>query len=123
MQPVLNIPALSRLATRATTFANLHVKRLGHLMGQSKRQLARFEGACRHRDPVPLEYSIEWLTCAVASRFDAVMVASKYDTSNRRKPGQPPTVPQHRPPCRPADEGESAVGIPPDTRRSDAGMD
>ena len=25
-------------------------------------------------DPVPLEYSIEWLTCAVASRFDAVMV-------------------------------------------------
>ena len=24
--------------------------------------------------PVPLEYSIEWLTCAVASRFDAVMV-------------------------------------------------
>jgi hypothetical protein len=25
-------------------------------------------------DLVPLEYSIEWLTCAVASRFDAVMV-------------------------------------------------
>jgi hypothetical protein len=25
-------------------------------------------------DPVPLEYSIEWLTCAVASRFDAAMV-------------------------------------------------
>ena len=24
--------------------------------------------------PVPLEYSIEWLTCAVASRFNAVMV-------------------------------------------------
>jgi transcriptional regulator with XRE-family HTH domain len=24
--------------------------------------------------PVPLEYSIDWLTCAVASRFDAVMV-------------------------------------------------
>jgi hypothetical protein len=23
---------------------------------------------------VPLEYSIEWLTCAVASRLDAVMV-------------------------------------------------
>jgi hypothetical protein len=25
-------------------------------------------------DVVPLEYSIEWLTCAVASRLDAVMV-------------------------------------------------
>jgi hypothetical protein len=25
-------------------------------------------------NPVPLEYSIEWLTCAVASRLDAVMV-------------------------------------------------
>ena len=25
-------------------------------------------------EPVPLEYSIEWLTCAVASRLDAVMV-------------------------------------------------
>jgi hypothetical protein len=24
--------------------------------------------------PVPLEYSIEWLTCAVASRFDVVMI-------------------------------------------------
>jgi len=32
-------------------------------------------GAVDHeQDPVPLEYSIEWLTCAVASRFDAVMV-------------------------------------------------
>jgi hypothetical protein len=28
----------------------------------------------RPGDGVPLEYSIEWLTCAVASRFDAVMV-------------------------------------------------
>jgi hypothetical protein len=26
------------------------------------------------RDPVPLEYSIELLTCVVASRLDAVMV-------------------------------------------------
>jgi hypothetical protein len=25
-------------------------------------------------DPVPLEYSIEWLTCAIASRLDVVMV-------------------------------------------------
>jgi len=56
---------------------------------------------------VPLEYSIAWLTCAIASRLDAVfpvtpgtllawhrkLAASKYDTSNRRKPGRPPTVP------------------------------
>jgi hypothetical protein len=81
---------------------------------------------------VPLEYSIEWLTCAIARRLDAVMVragdrawfaalarliprrrlteifpvtpatllawhrklaAAKYDTSKRRKPGRPPTVP------------------------------
>jgi hypothetical protein len=27
-----------------------------------------------HGAGVPLEYSIEWLTCAVASRLDAVMV-------------------------------------------------
>ena len=27
--------------------------------------------------------------------------------------------PEHRPPCRPAGEGESAVGIPPDPRRAD----
>ena len=36
------------------------------------RSLARFmEGL---PNPVPLEYSIEWLTCAVASKADAVMV-------------------------------------------------
>ena len=31
-------------------------------------------GADRVRDGVPLEYTIEWLTCAVASSLDAVMV-------------------------------------------------
>jgi hypothetical protein len=30
--------------------------------------------SARSCEPVPLEYSIEWLTCAVASRLDAVMV-------------------------------------------------
>jgi hypothetical protein len=34
----------------------------------------RFSADLMVVDVVPLEYSIEWLTCAVASRFDAVMV-------------------------------------------------
>jgi hypothetical protein len=33
------------------------------------------QGHCRaHSKVVPLEYSIEWLTCAAASRFDTDMV-------------------------------------------------
>jgi hypothetical protein len=28
----------------------------------------------QYGDPVPLEYSIGWLTCTVASRLDAVML-------------------------------------------------
>ena len=46
------------------------------------------------------------------------LAAKKYDTSKRRKPGRPPTSPGHRPPCRPPGEGESAVGTPPDPRRT-----
>ena len=38
------------------------------------------------------------------------LAARKYDTSKRGKPG--------RPPCRPPGEGESAVGTPPDPRRT-----
>ena len=38
------------------------------------------------------------------------LAAAKYDTSRRRKPGRPPTGREHRQPCRPAGEGESAVG-------------
>jgi len=38
------------------------------------------------------------------------LAASKYDTSNSRKPGRPPTVPGHRPPCRSPSEGEPLGG-------------
>jgi hypothetical protein len=44
-------------------------------------RLEIYLGAVAHRamwgygvDPVPPEYSIVWLTCAIASRLDAVMV-------------------------------------------------
>jgi hypothetical protein len=55
MQPVLNIPALGRLATHATTFVNLHVKRLGHLMGPVEASARQVEGACRRRDPAEIQ--------------------------------------------------------------------
>ena len=59
------------------------------------------------------------MTPATLLAWHRKLAASKYDTSKRRKPGRPPTVPQHRPPRRPPGEGESAVGIPPDPRRAD----
>jgi putative transposase len=46
------------------------------------------------------------------------LAASKYDTSSRRKPGRPPTVPSIARLVVRASEGESAVGIPQDPWRS-----
>jgi len=40
---------------------------------------------------VPLEYSIEWLTCAVASRFDAVVVGWPGAAQDRLPAGSPDT--------------------------------
>jgi len=38
-------------------------------------QGARIGFSQRRGKPVPLEYSIEWMTCAFASRLDVVMVS------------------------------------------------
>ena len=46
------------------------------------------------------------------------LAARKYDTSKRRKPGRPPTVPGIARLVVPPGEGESAVGTPPDPRRA-----
>ena len=59
------------------------------------------------------------VTPATLLAWHRKLAARKYDTSKPRKPGRPPIVPEHRSPCRPAGEGESAVGIPPDPRRAD----
>ena len=48
------------------------------------------------RNPVPLEYSIEWLTCAIASRLDVVMVGlpgASQDRLRAHVPGARPGRP------------------------------
>jgi hypothetical protein len=47
------------------------------------------------------------------------LAAKKYDTSKRRKTRPPAHGPGHRPAHRSPGEGESAVGAPPDPRRTD----
>jgi hypothetical protein len=61
---------------------------------------------CRRRagdrgEPVPLEYSIAWLTCAFASSQDAVMVGWPGATQDRL-PASPPDI---RPRCPSAPQG------------------
>jgi hypothetical protein len=48
-------------------------------------------------DGVPLEYSIEWLTCAIASRLDVVMVGLPGASQDR--------LPAHVPGARPGRPG------------------
>ena len=43
---------------------------------------------------VPLEYSIAWLTCAIASRLDAVMVGWPSADQDRLPGGSPDTRPR-----------------------------
>jgi len=62
-----------RLATRATTFANLHVKRLGHLMGPVEASARQVEEACRCRDPAEIQNATVEL-----SRLTAQAVARVY---------------------------------------------
>jgi len=59
------------------------------------------------------------ITPATLLAWHRRLAASKYDTSKWRTPGRPPAVPEHRPPCRSPGEGESVVGLPPDTWRDD----
>jgi len=62
-----------RLAPRATTFANLHVKRLGHLMGPAEASARQVEEACRCRDPAEIQNATVEL-----SRLTAQAVARVY---------------------------------------------
>src|SRR5438876_11748249 len=57
------------------------------------------------------------VTPATLLAWHRSLAAKKYDTSKRYKPGRADS-PGHRPPCRPPGEGESAVGTPPDPRRT-----
>jgi hypothetical protein len=60
------------------------------------------------------------VTPATLLAWHRKLAAKRYDTSRQRKPGRPTAdSPEHRPPCRSAGKGESAVGIPPDPRRAD----
>ena len=60
----------------------------------------RIDRACPHRgwpaqarDPVPLEYSIEWLTCAIGSRPGVVVVRWPGAAQDRLLAGSPGTRP------------------------------
>ena len=46
-----------------------------------------------YRQPVPPEYSIEWLTCAIASRLDAMMVGWPGAAQDRLPADMPGTRP------------------------------
>jgi len=59
------------------------------------------------------------VTPATLLTWHRKLAANKYDTSKRRRPGRPPTIPAIAPPCRPPRDRESAVGTPPDPRRTD----
>ena len=52
------------------------------------------------------------VTPATLLTWHRKLAASRYDTSNRRKPGRPPGGPGRSPPGRSPGEGESALGIP-----------
>ena len=61
-------------------------------------------------DPVPLEYSIEWLTCAVAGRLDTVMVGWAGAAQDRLRADLPDTRPDRRAvPRRPGEGAEVLV--------------
>ena len=59
------------------------------------------------------------MTPATLPAWHRKPAGSKYDTSKRRKPGRPPTIPKRRPPGRSPSKRESAVGTPPHPRRTD----
>ena len=57
--------------------------------------------------------------CAVIARLAPQAGREEVRHEQAARAGPPADSPEHRPPCRPAGEGESAVGIPPDPRRND----
>src|SRR5450759_870126 len=64
------------------------------------------------RGPVPLEYSIEWLTCAIASRLDVVMVGLPGAAQDRLPAHVPGTRPGRPGVPRGPGEGCGAAGAP-----------
>jgi hypothetical protein len=62
-----------KLATRATTFANLHVKPLGHLKEPVEESARQLDKACRRQDPAEIQKAIVEL-----SRLTAQAVARVY---------------------------------------------
>src|ERR1022692_2274363 len=62
--------------------------------------------------PVPLEYSIGWLTCAIASRLDVVMVGLPGAAKDRLSADVPGTRPGRRGVPRRPGEGCRAAGAP-----------
>src|ERR1017187_6261184 len=65
--------------------------------------------ARRRANRVPLEYSIGWLTCAVADRLDRVMVGWAGAAQDRLRADLPDTRPGRRAvPRRPGESGRSA---------------
>ena len=63
---------------------------VGRLIAAS-RLLTLTGSGWRGQDPVPLEYSIDWLTCAIASRLGAVMVGWPGAAQDRLLAGAPGT--------------------------------
>src|ERR1017187_3663642 len=64
------------------------------------------------RGPVPLEYSTEWLTCAIASRLDVVMVGLPGAAQDRLPAHVPGTRPGRPGVPRGPGEGCGAAGAP-----------
>ena len=80
-----------------TTFRGSRTRPSGHCgTGLGTIHPHRRPGAVRvtgRRQPVPLEYSIEWLTCAIASRLDVVMVGWPGAAQDRLPADSPATRP------------------------------
>src|ERR1017187_5362156 len=74
--------------------------------------LSHLHPGLRLRGPVPLEYSIEWLTCAIAGRLDVVMVGLPGAAKDRLSADVPGTRPGRRGVPRGPGEGCRAAGAP-----------
>src|ERR1039457_7149104 len=81
--------------------------------------------ACWQRlppDPVPLEYSIQGLTCTVAGRLDTVVVGWAGAAQDRLRADLPDTRPDRRAvPRRPGDSGRSAGALASERGAAPAG--
>src|ERR1039458_2849133 len=74
--------------------------------------LSHLHPGLRLAGPVPLEYSIGWLTCAIAGRLDVVMVGLPGAAKDRLSADVPGTRPGRRGVPRGPGEGCRAAGAP-----------